>query len=275
MAGQTVNDEPVVEELDEVWASVLEACQELPDDEWDRPTDCPGWTVKDNLSHLIGVERMLLGDPAPEAPAEAPPHVRNTIGGVNEAWVAARRDVPGQDVLAEFADTTYRRITVLRELPPEKFDEIGPSPTGMAPYREFMDTRVMDSWAHEQDIRRALDRPGGRNGAGERVSLERCAKAMPFVVGKKVAPPDGTTVLFAVNGVLGTHLAVGVDGGRAAVLDPPPADPTVTLAMDQEAYWRLGFGRVEPLDLLASGAVVMTGDESLGRAVLAAMPFMI
>ena len=41
MAGQTVNDEPVVEELDEVWASVLEACQELPDDEWDRPTDCP------------------------------------------------------------------------------------------------------------------------------------------------------------------------------------------------------------------------------------------
>jgi hypothetical protein len=45
--------------------------------------------------------------------------------------------------------------------------------------------------------------------------------------------------------------------------------------MDQEAYWRLGFGRVEPLDLLASGAVVMTGDESLGRAVLAAMPFMI
>ena len=57
--------EPVIEELTEVWASVVVACEQLDDEQWDRPTDCPGWSVKDNLSHLIGIERMLLGDPSP------------------------------------------------------------------------------------------------------------------------------------------------------------------------------------------------------------------
>lgn len=275
MAGLMVNDEPVVGELDEVWASVIEACRELGDEQWARPTDCPGWSVKDNLSHLVGVERTLLGDPSPGSLTAVPAHVRNAFGELNEAWVEARRVVPGQDVLAEFVETTDRRLAELRSLPPDGFDQIGPSPTGPVPYREFMDTRVMDSWTHEQDIRHALGRPGGRNGAGERVSLARCSTAMPYVVGKKVAPPDGTTVLFAVTGVLGSQLALAVIGGRATVLDPPPAEPTATLTMDQESFWRLGFGRVEPLTLLASGAVVLAGDESLGRTVLAAMPFMI
>ena len=72
---------------------------------------------------------------------------------------------------------------------------MGWSPVGEVPYREFMETRVLDTWAHEQDIRRALGRPGGRNGVGETVTLDRCEQTMPFVVGKRVAPPDGTSVL--------------------------------------------------------------------------------
>jgi uncharacterized protein (TIGR03083 family) len=33
--------------------------------QWDLPTECPGWTVRDQVSHIVGVERMLLGDPEP------------------------------------------------------------------------------------------------------------------------------------------------------------------------------------------------------------------
>jgi uncharacterized protein (TIGR03083 family) len=275
MTGPTVNDERVVEELDEVWASVVDACQDLGEAQWELSTDCPGWTVKDNVSHLIGVERMILGDESPPRPAELPAHVRNSFGELNEAWVDARRGVPGDEVLAEFVATTTRRLEALRAMPPAAFDVVGWSPVGDVPYREFMGTRVMDSWAHEQDIRRALERPGGRNRAGEQVALERCAKAMPYVVGKKVAPPDGTTVVFAVTGVLGTRLAVGVSGGRAAVLDAAPAEPTVTITLDEEAFWRIGFGRVDGPTQVDDGRVVLTGDAALGRSVLAAMAFMI
>jgi uncharacterized protein (TIGR03083 family) len=276
MPGPGGTGEPVVDELTEVWASVVEACEQLDDGLWDRQTDCPGWSVKDNLSHLIGIERMLLGDPAPPALTEVPPHVRNPFGELNEAWVEARRTVPGAEVLAEFVDTTNRRIDALSAMTPEQFDVVGWSPVGDVPYREFMVTRILDTWAHEQDIRRALGRPGGRNGVGERVVLDRCEETMPYVVGKKVGPPDGTSVLFSVTGVLGRRILVTVTDGRAAATPVPPAEPpTVTLTMAQDGFWRRCYGRVGPDDRGSVAPVTVEGDDALGRRVLDALAFMI
>ena len=99
---------------------------------------------------------------------------------------------------------------------------------------------------------------------------------MPFVVGKRVAPPDGTTVRFDVAGVLGAQELVGMDGGRASIVTSTSSEsPTVVLAMDQDTFWRLGFGRVGSDEALASGSVTLDGDVELGRRVLDAMAFMI
>jgi uncharacterized protein (TIGR03083 family) len=276
MATSPSDAEPVVAHLGEVWASLTSACEHLDDRQWGLSTDCPGWSVKDQLSHLIGVERLLLRDPPPPAPAPTPEHVRNPIGELNEAWVAARRPLPGDAVLAEFVEVTGRRLEALRAMRPDEFDVVGPSALGQVPYREFMEQRVMDSWAHEQDVRKALGRPGGRNGPGEAISLERCFRAMPFVVGKRVAPPDATSVRFDVNGELGRRVLVGVHGERASVVTSPSGGgPSVTLSMDQETFWRLGFGRVRPDEVFASGTVRVEGDVALGHRVLGAMAFMI
>jgi len=275
MAEVPAADESVIDSLSEVWASVADACHHLDGGQWALPTDCPGWSVQDQLSHLIGVEHTLLGDPAPKPVSQVPPYVKNPIGEMNEAWIEARRQLPGPEVLAEFVDVTDRRLAALRGFPPEKFDEIGWSPIGEVPYRDFMGTRVLDSWTHEQDIRRALDRPGGRNGAGEKHILTQCAGAMSFVVGKKVGPPDGTTVLFEVGGVLGRSVPVEVEGGRAYVRPELTSEPTVILTMDQEAFWRLGFGRVSPAEVLASGEARLSGDGVLGQRILESMNFMI
>ncbi len=285
MTAPSTNNEPVVGAMTQVWASVASVCEEIKGSQWDLDTDCPGWSVKDQLSHLIGIEHLLLGDPAPPPLAEWPDHVRNAFGEMNEAWVEARRRTPGAEVVAEFVEVANRRVAELRAMPASRFDEIGWSPVGEVPYREFMETRVLDSWAHEQDIRRAVGRPGGRNGIGEATTLDRCERTMPYVVGKRVAPPDGTSVLFAVVGVMGRQIHVQVEDGRAVPVaapaalpgpqGPPSEQPSATLYMDQEAFWRLGFGRVEPSRLMATGEVRITGDVALGHKVLDSMAFMI
>jgi len=270
------NREPVVGHLAQVWTSMVEAGRAVGARQWGLATDCPGWTVKDQFSHLIGIERMLLGDTPPPPLTEVPSHVINSFGEMNEAWVEARRRVPGGEVLAEFVDVTQRRLDALRAKPADEFDVVGWSPIGEVPYREFMQTRILDSWAHEQDVRRSVGRPGGRNGVGEAAVLDRCEKAMAYVVGKRVAPPDGSSVLFSVTGVMGRQILISMDAGRASQrATPSTVTPSVVLTMDQETFWRLGLGRVEPARVLASGQVRFDGDVAIGHKVLASMAFMI
>ena len=109
MAESGGDGEAVIESLAEVWASAADACRDLDDGQWALPTDCPGWSVQDQLSHLVGIERTLLGDPSPPPVGQVPGNVKNPIGEMNEAWVEPQRELSGPEVLAAFVDVTDRR----------------------------------------------------------------------------------------------------------------------------------------------------------------------
>jgi len=267
--------EKVVGSLEEVWESIVEAGEGLGEPEWDLSTDCPGWSVRDQVSHLIGIERALLGDPAPPSVAPSPAHVKNPMGDMNEAWVQARRALPGSKVLAEFALVADRRLGALRSMSNEDFEVVGWSPIGDVPYRQFMVLRVFDSWVHEQDIRRAVGRPGGRGGPGECITLDRMSELMAYVVGRRVKPPEGATVVFEVVGPLPRSVSVAMGPKRAEALSQPPPDPTVTITLEAPDFWRLGCGRLGAEAALASESVSMAGDSDLGRRVVYAMNVMV
>ena len=217
---------------------------------------------------------MMRGEPSPDATPVRTDHLHNPIGEVNEVWVESRRDRPGAEVLEEFRELAASRVAELRALTPAQLDEIGPTPVGMAPFRTFIAVRVMDSWAHEQDMRRAVARPGHLAGPVVEHSLDRVALAMPMVVGKRAGAPDGSSVVFVVEGEAGRVVPVVVDG-RAAVVETAPDQPTVTLTMDVETYAALGFGRWDPDEALDAGRVTIEGDRDLGDAVVRGMNFMI
>jgi uncharacterized protein (TIGR03083 family) len=138
-----------------------------------------------------------------------------------------------------------------------------------------MHIRIFDCWVHEQDMRRAVGCPGHLTGPVVEHSVGRIAMAMPFVVGKKAQAPNGTTVVFVITGAAGRTLPIGVDGGRATVLETPPATPAVRLTMDVETLNCLGCGRWTPGDVLASGKVHIAGDRGLGESIVRQMNFMI
>jgi len=266
--------EPVVDVLDEVWSAIIGLGELLEPDEWELPSECPGWTVRDVVAHMVGTERSLLGDTAPD-PVSEPVHVHNEIGARNEGWVLSLRNTSGPDVLALFGDVTRRRLAQLRSWPSARFDEVGPSPTGMVPYREFMQVRVMDCWVHEQDIRVATARPGHRQGPAATLAIGRLSSAMPFVVGKKAGAPEGSSVRFELTGDAPLRLDVVVHDGRAVIARGPIADPTVELRMDGEVFWRLGCGRVTGEAARSAGLIELRGQTELGERIVDSMAFMI
>jgi uncharacterized protein (TIGR03083 family) len=261
--------------LGETWGAVAEVCSALSENEWALPTPCPGWDVKDQLSHLIGIELAIMGEPVPEWDGPLGDHVKNDFAATNERFVAVRRATSGPSVRAEFVEVTATRLAQLDGLTAADWAAMGWSPVGDVPQAEFMTVRVYDSWVHEQDVRLALDRPGGGGNLASEISLDRVQSAMPFVVGKKAGCADGTAVRFDVRGPAhdARTFTIAVQGGRARPVSDEVA-PTVTLSLAAVDFMRLGCGRTTSAQVEAAGGVGMDGDDLVGRSVLGAMNFM-
>jgi uncharacterized protein (TIGR03083 family) len=261
--------------LAETWTSLAGVGQALSGREWATATECPGWDVKDQLSHLIGIERMVMGEAAPVVDGPLGDHVKSNFAVMNEPWVAVRRSWAGSEVLAEFQTVTALRLSQLRGLGDEDWERVGFSPVGQVQHARFMETRVFDSWTHEQDVRQALGRPGGEGGLASGFGLEQVESAMGFVVGKQAKAPEGSVIRFAISGAPGDarEFAVGVTGGRAGPADADGA-ADVTLALSSINFLRLGCGRVTAATLEAAGEIGVAGDADLGQLVLSSMSFM-
>jgi uncharacterized protein (TIGR03083 family) len=269
-----MTDQELVDQLDEVWHSIAGLGADLGEAEWKTPTEVPGWTVQDNLTHVTALEWRLLGraDPDHELTGD-PPHVKNDFGRVNEVFVDSRRGLSGAAALTEFEEVTAQRLATLRGSTPADFAAESWTPTGPGTVRDLLPFRIFDSWVHEQDMRRAVGRPGHLTGSVADAAMGRIVGSMPYVIGKRAAAPDGATVVFELAAPLPGTYAFGVDG-RAHPVDVVPAAPTVRLRSDGEIFARLACGRIDPAGALADGRVVVDGDAELGRRVVEHLNFL-
>jgi uncharacterized protein (TIGR03083 family) len=270
--------EPVIEHLDAVWRDIADLCDDLTPAQWNLSTDCPGWTVRDNVAHMIGTERMLMGEQAsPSAGGADKAHVRNDIGKANEQWIDTYRDWDGAKLLDEFRSVTARRLDQLRALTDDDWNREGFTPEGPGPYRQFMEIRVFDCWYHDQDIREAIDRPGLLEGEVADVSLERIVrKGLGYVVGKKASTPPNSTVVFEVAGTPPITATVSVPPeGRATLIADPPEAPTARISLDRRTFARLAGGRWDGDRARNDGVVRVEDDAELGTRIVDNMAFTI
>jgi uncharacterized protein (TIGR03083 family) len=262
--------------LEETLRATIAVGRELSDEEWESPTDCPAWTAKDHVSHLIGTERMLQGLPSAEVEADVEPwpHVKNPIGEFNEREVELRRGRSGSEVLAELEELVELRLGTLRNADEAYFTQEAMTPTGPGTMLDFLSIRILDCWVHEQDIRRAVGRPGHLDGGPAEHTTDRLLRTIPIVVGKRAAAPEGSVTLLRLTGPVERTVPVVVEGGRAKVADPDTAGPPdVTVAMDSETFLVLAVGRQAALD--RSDRIEISGEGDWGQAVVDQLNMMI
>jgi uncharacterized protein (TIGR03083 family) len=256
------------------WAAIEGLLAGLDESQWAAPTPCPGWSVHDVTSHIVGTELTLCGEqPAPcRADVRARAHVHNDIGALNEVWVESLRGEPPARMLNRLRAVTGQRLEALTGMAEEDFHAPSWTPAGAATYARFMQIRAFDCWMHEQDIRDAAGQPGNEDGPGAALSVDEIALALGYIVGKRARAPDGSSVTFDLTGPLARQLHVVVEG-RARLAAERPGPATATIRLPLGTFTRLCGGRVRPEQV--SDLVTVQGDEGLGGQVVAALAYTI
>ena len=250
--------------LTEEFAAISAMCRDFDDAAWMTPTCLPGWTVKDQLSHLTGTEKMLTGEQPPAVTVPAAPYLKNDLARANEVWVEACRPMPGAEVLAGFEAVTDRRRAALEAMTQEDFDKPSWTPVGRdETYGRFMRVRHYDCFLHEHDIRQALGLADRDEPSHVASALAETATALGYIVGRKAAMPSGSSVRIRLTGSVEVTYLVRVRE-RAEVVDRLDGEPTAGITLPAMLFLRLTGGRVEAAGHLGSD-LLLDGDVSLAE----------
>ncbi|MEV4468300.1 TIGR03084 family metal-binding protein [Nonomuraea sp. NPDC049504] len=128
----------------------LRALLPSPDDaDWERPTPAEGWAVRDQVSHLAWFDdAAVLAVTDPGAFAALP------VGaGSVDDLAAESRGMPPAELLAWFDAARGRSLEVFAGLGArERVPWFGPPMSAAS----FVTARLMETWAHGQDVADAL-----------------------------------------------------------------------------------------------------------------------
>lgn len=247
------------------------------DEDFAKPTACPGWTVKDQISHVASVESMLLGRPDPTVKVPDYDHLRHDRAKAIENGVEARRERPGKEVAQELHRVVAARLGRLRDTELDA-EDIVQTPMGDMTLQSLLTRRVADVWVHEQDIREALGRPGNLDTPAAAVFCQMALDALPQVVVERAGVEPGKVVMIELTGPVVARAGVRVEkdedgnstghemfaGGADETGPIPVIGRTTSIQLSTDAFTRRAAGRTATEDL----HFTVLGDDSVAAAVL-------
>jgi uncharacterized protein (TIGR03083 family) len=269
-----VDRDQAVRRLRAEYGAIASLCAALSEDQWNLPTCLPGWSVRDVLSHVIGAESMLAGDPPPEVDISHLDHMRNPVAESNELWVESLRSRSGPEMLERFDQVVARRLEALDAMTQADFDAPSWTPASRdETYGRFMRIRHYDCFMHEHDIRYAVGAPARPDIDDLGPVLDEVATGLGYIVGRRAALPDGSRLRIELTGPPATTYLVAVDG-RAAVVDTLDLPATVGIELSAMLFLRLTGGRQDG-DSGPDPTIAFSGDRPLGDRLVANLAFTI
>lgn len=263
-----------VDLLEQEWAAVADLYAGFTEEQYATPTCLPGWTVKDQLAHMTGVESMLDGAPTPDVDVSHLTHLRNDVARMGEVWVEDMRPVSGPEILERFRDVTQKRLVTLRAMSQSDFDAPSWTPAGPdETYGRFMRIRHYDTFMHEHDVRAALGLADRDEPGAVRSALDETEPALGYIVGRKAGMAAGSRVRIELTGSVSAIYLVEV-GDRAHVVEEFADDPTVGISMPTMLFFRLTGGREDPVPHIGSD-IVLLGDNDAATQLATHLTFTI
>jgi uncharacterized protein (TIGR03083 family) len=256
-------------------AALLNVLGNLSPTEWDLPTACPGWSVKDVTAHLLGddIGRLSWGRDGYVNPAFADglditmlPGLVAAIDRQNAVWVAgARRMSPRLliELLGLTGKWTQEYFASLDlDAPGMPVGWAGPDP---APIWLDVAREYTERWHHQQHIRDAVGRPGLKERKWFAPVLETFVRGLARPLAE-VAVPIGSALRLTIAGDAGGEWVAlrEEDGWRLGI--GPGIEAAASVKLDQEIAWRLFTKGITSEE--ARQAAAITGDPLLADRIL-------
>lgn len=233
----------VADLLPKIHAELIKLLRSLSVEEWQKPTMCPGWNVKDVALHLLGVEIGNLSRRRDGHMIKANLHSHQeliaTINDWNQSWVSVARRMSPRLVIDLLELTGGQICTFFQQLAPfapgGAVSWAGPEP---APVWLDLAREYTERWHHQQHIRDAVGRPGLKEPEFFSPVLQAFMRALPYTY-RDIPTDEKASVTVTVNGPAGGKWSI-VNLDRAWHLyNGAPASPTAEVIFDQETAWRL------------------------------------
>lgn len=226
-----------------VRAELLRILRGLSEEQWQQPTACAGWTVKDVALHILGDDLGVLSykrDKFSErADFDGWDGLVRWVNQRNAAWVQATRRLSTRLLceLLEFSGASFTGYIASLDLyapgPPVSWAGKGPAPVWLDVAREYT-----EQWLHHQHICDAV----GSTSLKERKFffpvLDTFARALPHAY-REVAARPGTVVELAITGDVGGTWYVARKGQGWNLYTQVDASPACTVTLPPEVAWRL------------------------------------
>ena len=277
MAAETYDLRTLLDSWEQTLRAVSMLGRVVTPEQWEAPTECPGWSTGDVVRHLAWIESFLAGrrDPEHEVDWSRFPHVETDFSRMTEIGVDVRRPLSQVDACNELDTLIDVRLAQIMALDDLSLDsEVMGLFGSLVPLERLLRIRIFDSWTHLQDMRRAAGHPGDLATPGAQVSALQMARSTSFVLARNIEAPAGTTFRVSVTGPIAFERWAGIDDDlRGVDIDEVsrPETPSIALDTDWETYARLGAGRLDVMSAEVQERARVSGEPELAGRVLEAL----
>jgi uncharacterized protein (TIGR03084 family) len=189
----------------------------LDEDQWRLDTPAPGWTIAYQAGHLtVSDELALLATTDPEGFAQRQASLTDDFKGVVEEGAADAAALPPADLLARWRTARSNLLAALAAVPAgEKL----PWLLGPIPPATLATTRIMELFAHGQDIRDALGQPPPASDRLRQVAWLG-VRTRDFAFTSRGLAPPAEPFRIELTGPDGERWAYGPSGAAQRVTGP-------------------------------------------------------